>query len=132
MNTNFGFILSIEFSLLQFHLSVDAITKCAITKSENLATGYLKKWLGFSRSATRAILCYPDVCYPSVSQVSKRDKIEFYLVSVQPGIPTLAVGLTATSEGMNIYKPKLLIIILCPKLIHNHHHFLHLALLQTV
>ena len=34
-------------SLLRFHLSVDAITICAITKPENLATRYLKSGWGF-------------------------------------------------------------------------------------
>ena len=38
------------------HLSVDAITKCVITKLENLATRYLKR---LPRSVTHAILYYP-------------------------------------------------------------------------
>ena len=39
-------------SLLHFHLSVDAATKTAITKPENLATCYLEKWLGLPRCTT--------------------------------------------------------------------------------
>jgi len=62
-------------SLLRFHLSVDAITNNAIRKLENLATRYLKKWLALPRSATRAILYYPGVCCPSVSQVSREAKL---------------------------------------------------------
>jgi len=42
-------------SLLHFHLSVDAVTKGAVTNMENMATRYLKKWLNLPRSATRAI-----------------------------------------------------------------------------
>jgi len=62
-------------SLLRFHLSVDAISKGAITKLENLATRYLKKWLGLPRCATRAILYYPGVCCTSLSQVSREAKL---------------------------------------------------------
>ena len=43
--------------LLCFHLSVDAVTKGIVTKMENMATKYLKKWLiGLPTSATHAIL----------------------------------------------------------------------------
>ena len=59
-------------SLLRFHLSVDAVTKGAVTKMENMATRYLKKWLGLPRSATRAVLYYPGMCCPSISQVSRQ------------------------------------------------------------
>ena len=58
-------------SLLRFHLSVDSVTTGAITKMENIATRLLKKWLNLPRSATRAVLYYPGVCCPSISQVSK-------------------------------------------------------------
>lgn len=59
VNTNIGFTGTIAMyivSLLQFHLSADAITKCANTKMENLVTCYLKKWLGLPRNATHIIL----------------------------------------------------------------------------
>ena len=45
-------------SLIRFHLSVDAVTKGAVTNMENVATRYLKKWLSLPRSATHAILYY--------------------------------------------------------------------------
>jgi len=64
-------------SLLRFHLSVDAVTPAAgaISKLENMATRYLKKWLSLQRSATRAILYYPGLCCPSISQVSRKAKL---------------------------------------------------------
>ena len=46
-------------SVLHFRLSVDAVTKGTITKMENMATRYFKKWLVLPRGATRAILYYP-------------------------------------------------------------------------
>ena len=61
--------------LLCFHLSVDAVTKGAVTKMENMATRYLKKWLGLPKSATRAMLYYPGVCCPSISQVSRQARL---------------------------------------------------------
>ena len=51
-------------SLLRFHLSVDAVTKGAVAKMENMATRYLKKWLGLPKSATRAVLYYPGGVLP--------------------------------------------------------------------
>ena len=62
-------------SLLRFHLSLDAVTPGAISKMENMATRYLKKWLSLPISATRAILYYPGLCCPSVSQVSRQAKL---------------------------------------------------------
>ena len=62
-------------SLLRFHLAVDAISKHAIGKLENLATRYIKRWLGLPRSSTRAILYYPGVCCPGISQVSREAKL---------------------------------------------------------
>ena len=62
-------------SLLRFHLSVDAVTKSAVTKMENLATRHLKKWLSLPRSATRTILYYPGMCCCSISQVSRQVKL---------------------------------------------------------
>ena len=62
-------------SLLRFHLSVDSVTTGAIIKMENIATRHLKKWLNLPRSATRAVLYYPGVCCPSISQVSKQAKL---------------------------------------------------------
>ena len=59
-------------SLLHFHLSIDAVTKGAVRKMENMATRYLKKWLGLPKSVTRAVLYYPGVCCPSISQVSRQ------------------------------------------------------------
>jgi len=55
-------------SLLRFHLSVDAISKGAITELENLTTRYFKKWLGLPRCATCAILYYPGICCTSLSR----------------------------------------------------------------
>ena len=49
-------------ALLRFHLSVDTTSEAI--KLQNLATRYLKKWLGLPRSATCAILYYPGVCCP--------------------------------------------------------------------
>jgi len=62
-------------SLLCFNLSVDAVTKGAITKIENMITCYLKKWLSLPRSATCALLYYPGVCCPSIFQVSRQAKL---------------------------------------------------------
>ena len=62
-------------SLLCFHLSVDAVTPGAISKIENMATRYIKKWLSFPISATHAILYYPGLCCPSISQVSRQAKL---------------------------------------------------------
>ena len=76
-------------SLLRFHLSVDAITKPAITKLENLATHYLKKWLRLPRCATRAILYYPGVCCPSISQVSREAKLSLLSCISATGDPQL-------------------------------------------
>ena len=42
---------------------------------ENMATRYLKKWLGLPRSATRAVLYYPGMCCPSISQVSRQARL---------------------------------------------------------
>ena len=50
-------------SLLRFHLSVDAVTRGAITRMESLTVRHLKKWLNLPRSATRAILYYPGVAF---------------------------------------------------------------------
>jgi len=38
-------------------------------------TRYLKKWLILPRSATCAVLYYPGVCCPSISQVSRQAKL---------------------------------------------------------
>ena len=76
-------------SLLWFHLSVDTITSGAITKLENLATRYLKKWLGLPRSATRAMLYYFGVCYPSISQVSREAKLSLLSCIIASGDPQL-------------------------------------------
>ena len=64
-------------SLLRFHLSVDAVTKGAVTKMENMTTRYvyLKRWLGLPKSATRAVLYYPGMCCPSISQVSRQAQL---------------------------------------------------------
>ena len=62
-------------SLIRFYLCVDAVSKGAISKLESIATRFLKKWLGLSRSATRVILYYPGVCCPSISQVSREAKL---------------------------------------------------------
>ena len=62
-------------SMLRFHLSVDSVTTGSITKMENIATRHLKKWLNLPRSATHAVLYYPGVCCPSISQVSKQAKL---------------------------------------------------------
>jgi len=59
-------------SVLRFHLSVDAVTKSTITKMENMTIRYL---LALPRSATCAILYYPGVCCPSVSQISRHAKL---------------------------------------------------------
>jgi len=77
-------------SLLRFHLSVDAITKGTITKLENLATRYLKRWLGLPRCATRAILYYPGVCCPSLSQVSREAKLSLLSCISASGDPQLS------------------------------------------
>ena len=61
----YQFYISATFPLI----SVDAVTKGAVTKMENMATRHLKKWLGLPKSATRAVLYYPGVCCPSISQV---------------------------------------------------------------
>jgi len=71
-------------SLLRFHLSVDAIRKGA-----NLATRYLKRWLGLPRCATRAILYYPGVCCPSLSQVSREAKLSLLFCISASGDPQL-------------------------------------------
>ena len=68
---------------------MDAITKPAITKLENLATRYLKKWLRLPRSATRAILYYPGVCCPSISQVSREAKLSLLSCISATGDPQL-------------------------------------------
>jgi len=60
-------------SLLRFHLCMDAITNHAIKKLESTVTRYLKKWL--PRNATRVILYYPGIFYPSVSHVSGEAKL---------------------------------------------------------
>lgn len=44
-------------SLLRFHLSVDSVTKGAITKMENMTVHHLNKWFNLPRSATHAIRC---------------------------------------------------------------------------
>ena len=62
-------------SLLRFHLCVDAVSNGSISKSESIATRFLKKWLNLPRSATRVILYYPDVCCPSISHVSREAKL---------------------------------------------------------
>ena len=76
-------------SLLQFHLSVDTITRGANTKLENLATHYLKKWLGLPRSVTRAILYYPIVCCPSIFQVLREAKLTLLSCISASGDPQL-------------------------------------------
>ena len=76
-------------SLLCFHLSVDAITKYAIGKLENLATHYLKKWLGLPRCTTQALLYYRGVCCPSVSVVSREAKLSFLSCISTSGDPQL-------------------------------------------
>jgi len=70
-NISSGYIVS----LLCFHLSLDAVTKGAVTKMENLATRYLKKWLSLPRSVICAILYYPGMCCPSITQVSRQAKL---------------------------------------------------------
>ena len=54
--------------IVHFHISVDAVTKGTITKMENMATCYLKKWLNLPRSATHAILYYPGVVPTDISR----------------------------------------------------------------
>lgn len=105
-------------SLLQFHLSVNAVTKCAFIKLENLATRYLKKWLGLPRSAIQFILYYPGVCYSSIW----RNWVS-YLVSVQLGIPSSSSWAYSNIWGMNTYRPRLQIITFCLKSIHSYQHF---------
>ena len=39
---------------------------------ENTTTRYLKRWLGLPKSATCAVLYYPGMCCPSISQVSRQ------------------------------------------------------------
>jgi len=62
-------------SLLRFCFCEDAITNCTIKKLESIVTHYLKKWLHLPRSATRVILYYPGICYPSVSHISREEKL---------------------------------------------------------
>ena len=49
--------------------------KDTVTKMENVATCYLKKWLGLPKSATRAMLYCPGVCCPSISQVFRQARL---------------------------------------------------------
>ena len=75
---SFGSIaISYIVSLPRFHLSVHDVTPGAISKMENMATHYLKKWLSLPISATCtcAILYYPGLCCPNVSQVSRQAKL---------------------------------------------------------
>ena len=62
-------------SLLLFHLCVDAISSCSISKLDSIATRFLKKWLNLPRSATCVVLYYPGVCCPSISLVSREAKL---------------------------------------------------------
>ena len=97
-------------SLLHFHLSVDAITKSAIGKLENLATRYLKKWLGLPRCATRALLYYPGVCCPSVSVVSREAKLSLLSCISTSGDPHSSSWGCSFIWVMLIYRLKHLII----------------------
>ena len=62
-------------SIIRFHLTIDCIGPSTITKMENLATKYLKRWLRLPRSATRVILYYPGVCSLSISLTVKNCKL---------------------------------------------------------
>ena len=117
-----------EYKLWLYHNYIDAITKSAITKLENLATRYLKKWLRLPRSATRAILYYPGVCCPSISQVSQEAKLSLLSCVSATGDPQLQQLGLQLIWGMNIYRLRLQTIIFCSKLVHNYHHFPWLAL----
>ena len=48
-------------SMLQFHLSVEPVTKGAITEMENLTVCHLKKWLNLLRSLP-VLLCTTQMC----------------------------------------------------------------------
>ena len=48
-----------------------------------------KIWLGLPRSATRAILYYPGVCCPSISQVSREAKLSLLSCISATGDPQL-------------------------------------------
>jgi len=48
-------------SLLQFHLCVDAVSSCSISKLKSIATRFLKEWLNLPQNANRVVLYYPGV-----------------------------------------------------------------------
>jgi len=75
---------------LYYHLSVDATSKGVITKLENLATRYLKKWLGLPRCATPAIFYYPGICCTSLSQASREAKLSLLSYISTSGDPQLS------------------------------------------
>ena len=109
-------------SLLHFHLSVDAITKL-----ENLATCYLKKWLGLPRCATRALLYYPGVCCPSVPVVSREAKLSC-LASAHLETPSSSSWGCSFNWVMLICRPNHLIINFYPRHICSYHLFQWLVL----
>jgi len=92
-------------SIIRFHLTVDSIGPSALTKMENLATKYLKRWLCLPRSATRVILNYPGVCCPSVSSISKQCKLSLLAnisQSSDPLIQELALQVNLSSDLLQI------------------------------
>jgi len=81
--------------LLRFHLCVDAGT---ISKLQSIATCFLKKWLKLPRSASRAMLYYPGVCYSSVSHVSREAKLSLLSCISATSDLRIQVGPIATAK----------------------------------
>ena len=86
-------------SLLQFHLSVDAITKCAITNKLPLFTD-LKKWLRLPRSASYSCYILLSWCLlPKHFTGVMRSKIESLILCQLCNRGSPAIGLIAISGG---------------------------------
>ena len=72
-----------------FPPTVDCVGPSAITKIENLAVKYLKRWLRLPRSATRVVLYYLGVCSLSIFLGVKHCKLSLLTNVTQSSDPML-------------------------------------------
>ena len=92
-------------SILRFHLFVDAVSSWTISRLESIATCFLKKWLKFPHSTSRVILYCTGVCCPSITHVSREEKLSllsYVSATSDPSLQELGLQLHLGNVALQI------------------------------
>ena len=86
---------------LHYDLAVNPLSSTTIKKMNSLATRYIKKWLGLSRSTTVAVIHHPSVLnIPTIESCSTKSKLSFLsAVTLSPDPLIKEISASALSRG---------------------------------